>query len=120
MRERECIDSIIKAIVEKAAYSQFLSAFSLLSQKRNELADQLELLLSAVRDLIVIKKSPDATLVYYYDRARAEELSSRIGIQRLFDISDSIFSSLDNLSINANISVLLSTLMSDLKKQITR
>ena len=80
LRQRECIDSIIKAVVEKASYSQFLSAFSLLSQKRNELSDQLELLLSAVRDLIVIKKAPDATLVYYYDRACAEELSSHIGI----------------------------------------
>ncbi len=115
-KQRECVDTIIKAIAEKSSYAYLCDAFSFLSQKRNELTEELELLLCAVRDLILIKKDENATLVYYYDREQAIALSSKIGLHKLFVISDSIFSAIQDLSVNANVGVVLATLMNNQKK----
>lgn len=116
-KERQCVDEIIKSISEKAGYTAFHDAYSLLSQKRSELTQELELLYCAIRDLILIKKDENASLVYYYDKEKAKEISSTVGLQRLFTISDSIFSAIQDLSSNANVGIVTTTLINKQKKQ---
>ena len=87
-----------------------------LSQKRLQLIDELTLLFSAIRDLILKKKSEDVALIYYYDTEEATRISEKIGINRLYEISDSVFKAISNLSQSSNVSLTLNTLLNELKK----
>ena len=116
LKERKCIDKIIKTITEKSSFSDFRDAFAALSTKRTELYDEFETLYSAIRDLILIKKDENATLLYYYDKETAQAISSKIGIQKLFSVSDSIFCAMQDLSVNANVGILISSLINELQK----
>jgi hypothetical protein len=116
IKKREIIDNIIKAIEEKSDFVAFHSAVFALSQKRLQLIDELTLLFSAIRDLILKKKSEDVALIYYYDTEEATRISEKIGINRLYEISDSVFKAISNLSQSSNVSLTLNTLLNELKK----
>ncbi|MBQ1244120.1 MAG: DNA polymerase III subunit [Clostridia bacterium] len=116
IKKREIIDNIIKAIEEKSDFVAFHSAVFALSQKRLQLIDELTLLFSAIRDLILKKKSEDVALIYYYDTEEATRISEKIGINRLYELSDSVFKAISNLSQSSNVSLTLNTLLNELKK----
>ncbi len=116
LKKRDVVDGIIEAIEKKADFVAFHTAFSALSQKRLQLCDELSLLFSALRDLILLKKCDDAPLIYYYDANEAMHISEKIGINRLYEISDSVFKAISNLNQSSNITLTVNTLLNELKK----
>ena len=116
IKKRDIVDKIIRAIEEKSDFVAFHSAISAFSQKRLQLIDELTLLFSAVRDLILLKRSEDVPLIYYYDTDEAIRISEKIGMNRLYEISDSVFKAISNLGQSSNVSLTLNTLLNELKK----
>ncbi len=112
LASRTTVDAVITALGERGS-AELFGAFRLLpNTKREELGDLLALLGDALRDLILVKRAPSAPLLYYADREAALTASERIGIRRLFALSDAISEAREDLGRNANVSVLLSSLLS--------
>lgn len=112
LAERSTVDAVVTALGERGSAALF-SAFRLLpATKREELSDILVLLGDALRDLILLKRDPQAPLLYYADREAALAASEQIGIRRLFTLSDAVAEAREDLGRNANVSVVLSSLLS--------
>lgn len=110
LSERETVDAVVRVLSARGAADLF-SALRQLPQKRDELCEALALLGDALRDLILLKRDPEAPLTYYYDRETATALAESVGIRRLFCLSDAAGEAYDDLLRNANVSVVLSTLL---------
>ncbi len=112
LAERATVDAIVGALGERGS-AELFSAFRLLpTAKREELSGVLVLLGDALRDLILVKRDGEAPLLYYADREAALAASERIGIRRLFSLSDAVGDAREDLGRNANISVILASLLS--------
>ncbi|MBQ2719050.1 MAG: DNA polymerase III subunit delta' [Clostridia bacterium] len=111
LSEREAVDAVIRALGARGSAELFSALRLLPSTKREELTEALALLSDALRDLILLKRDPTAPLVYYYDRETALTLAESVGIQRLFRLSDAVAEAEDDLSRNANVPIVLSTLL---------
>lgn len=81
--------------------------------KRDALAEQIELLRLAIRDLIVSKKSDSVALCFFASRERAAELCDATSIAHLFKISNAVDAATDRISKNANVRLTLVSLLSD-------
>lgn len=115
LKERKIVDGIIGAITEKEDFVKLRDLFVALPSKRNELIDELSLLYTAIRDLILLKKSENIPLIYYYDRESATSLSKKVGINRLYSISDTVFASIESLQMNSNITLTINHLLNQIK-----
>lgn len=88
-----------------------LELFYGFSTKRDALCDELATVSLALRDLIVLKKSDDAPLCFWRDRADASELAWRYTLSGLFALYDKVCAASDALSRNANIRLTLTALL---------
>ncbi len=111
LSERETVDAVVRALSARGSAELFSALRLLPSSKRDELCEALTLLSDALRDLILLKRDPGAPLTYYYDRETATALAESVGIRRLFRLSDAVCEAYDDLLRNANVSVVLSTLL---------
>ena len=75
----------------------------------------MQLLTVAIADLIRLKRDEEVTLLYFPDRESATEIASSIGIGRLLRIYDAVCASMEDLEKNANLTVVLSSLCSEIK-----
>ena len=114
LERRKKIDTLLSA-VKKRRYTDIFDAFSLLSQKRSPLCDELSHFATAIADLIRLKRDENAALTYFIDRDEAGDIASVIGIGRLFRLFDAVNASIEDLDKNANVTVVLSSLMSEIK-----
>ena len=111
MKRREAVDAVIAALAERGTVPLFDAIHALPSGKRDELAQVLSLLSEALRDLILLKRAPKAPLLYYTDREGEIALMERIGIGRLFALSDAAAEAIDDLAKNANVPIVLAALL---------
>ena len=81
------------------------------SSKRDILTEKLNLLALAVRDLILIKKSDNASLEFYCDANEAIELSDRVTLSFIYNFYKNIETAIEETSRNANVGLLLSKMM---------
>ncbi len=114
LKQREVVDRLLGALRCKRPSALYEAFTDLPGEKRNELSELLALLLSAVRDLILLKRSEKVKLSYFYDRALALELADGIGLRRLLSFADTLDATLYDLSRNANTTLLLHTMISAL------
>jgi len=94
-------DFINLAIRSKGA-KEALPLLMRLSGKRDILSDQLAMISEAIRDLILLKKNDDATLLFFSDRDAAIELSDRASLMFLYKLYQAVQCSRDEISRNAN------------------
>ena len=113
--ERADILNIIKSARQKSSYEEIYSSVMQLPQKRNELMTSLELLMSALRDLIVIKHNRTARTVFFTSAEEAEGYSAGMSEKRLLMVYDEVSETHELCSKNANVSNLLTCLASRLK-----
>ena len=111
MRQRELVDAVIVALCERDTVPLYDAIRALPSTKRDELADVLRLLGEALRDLILLKRTAEVHLLYYTDKEAAITLSERIGIRRLLSLSDTADEAVESLMRNANVSIVLATIL---------
>lgn len=113
--ERAEVVELIRALSQKASYANIYSALSRFPTKRAELSLSLERVMSALRDLVVIKYDKSAKTVFFSNAEEAERLCGELSSKRLVALYDSISTSHELLSRNANIPNLISSLCSDLR-----
>ena len=113
--KRQEIISIVTAIGQRASYASLYDAVFSLPQKRGELTLSLERLVTALRDLIVIKFSKNAQLLFFTTEESAKKLCPDISTKRLLEAYDATSYALDLCYKNANIQNLLSDLAAKFK-----
>ena len=113
-KRRESI-AIIEAVTSRAPYTALHEAIGALPTKRNELAESLETLIMALRDLLTAKKSDSFTPVFFGERSEAKEFCANITLPRLIAIYEAVTDAHDQCIKNANVSLLLAKLSADIK-----
>lgn len=108
VREQRALVSkfVTDAITNRGAKTLLPSILNF-SSKRDALSDQLSLLLAAVRDLTVLKKSDSPTLSFYSDRDEAIELCDKTTLTFLFTFQSAIQCAIEENKRNANTKVML-------------
>ena len=117
LQNRELTKKIIEAIAHRTIAKNFAELISLFSQKRDErekIIAQLAQLQNALRDLIVIKKADEPTMIFFTDREYAEELSYCISVQKISEIISLTENARLALLRNANIKLTLTNYLSSL------
>ena len=109
--QRNLVDSFVCAAINRGAKKEILPFVGAFSSKRDVLADQLLLLSSAVRDLILLKKSDEANLSFYCNIDKAIELSDKVSLTFLFNLQASISNAIDENKRNANVKLMLTKML---------
>lgn len=117
---REDIIQIIRALEGRAPYSNIYKAISLLPTKRAEFSAALELLILALRDLIIVKYCKNSKLLFFTSRESAMLYSKELSIKKLLSIYDAVNETNELCAKNANVNNLAATLASKLKNQSNR
>lgn len=112
--ERGEIIRLISAIGKKASYTDIYYALSRFPTKRAELSGSLERLISALRDLIVIKYDSTAKTLFFPSREAATELCGDIYEGRLVSVYDAVSEAHSLLWRNANVSNLMASLCAEI------
>ena len=111
---RETVLEILRALRRGGSYATLYSAMSDLPQKRAELVGALELIITAIRDMILAKHS-EGRLLFFTSREECQSLGEEIGVRRLMDIYDAVAEAHSYCQKNANVSNLISNLTAKIK-----
>ena len=117
MQKRELVGRLIDAIAHGNVARDFGELFSLFPQKREDREKIISIIAeleSALRDLMVVKKSDEPTMTFFTDYKYAEELSYCISVQKIAEIMALTENSRIALLRNANVKLTLTNLLSNL------
>lgn len=117
LAKRECVSSFLRALCGRIEYSRLSRAISdIPSKTRGELAESLEEIIKATRDLIVVKASSGrAKMLFFTSAAEAEALSRQIGTRRLLALEKIMTDAIRLNSMNANIQSILANISAELR-----
>ena len=101
---------IMNALHPGTPYSELYSAISSLPTARVDFIAAVESLISALRDIILVKFAPGVPLLFYSDRADAHKNAESANIKRLLSIYEILESALDDAAKNVSTSVISSNL----------
>ncbi len=110
LKRRKFIYDTIVAIMQKRTARDILPLFLKFSSKRDALTAELSLLSSALRDLIVLKKTDSATLEFFCDLNEAIELSDKRSLSFLYEFYNQVTVALEENKRNANVKLLTTKL----------
>ena len=111
---RATASSFISALLPGSGVLHPLSLLPEFSTKRTTLVNQLGYIKSALRDLILLKKSESVSLCFYTDIDVAIELSDKFSEKRLIAIADRVDTAIDAIQKNANVNLTLVNMLSRL------
>ena len=106
---RKLVSDLVMSFGKRTEFSKLYSALSALPSSRPEFKRALELTLSALRDIYASKSNIDAPLLFFTDRAEAQELTA-INAKRLMRIFEIILGALSDVDKN----VLIPSLVTDI------
>ena len=112
--ERKIVTDILSCVNSRARYANLHEATARLSTKRQELAEELTSLILAIRDLIVVKEDEDAPLCFWGDCDSVAEIAATFSLRCLFTVYDALRDARLQLSQNANVHVVITSLNSAL------
>jgi len=112
---RELVLEIINKLGQNTAFSELYLATRELPTGRVEFKETLEELLSALRDLILIKYDAKAPLIFFTSHTMAKDISAKLNTKRLFSIYDIIKTTLEDNAKNANIGAAIANLAAEIK-----
>lgn len=106
---------ILACCAARTPYSAIYEAVYSLPQKRAELNEALESALSALRDVIVLRRAEDAPMTFFPSAEEAGRAAEGISLKRALTAYEVILSACEENRKNANISSLLAVLAARLK-----
>ena len=109
------IMAIVKALGKKTPYTELYAAINSLPQKRVEFSESLEILISALGDLIAAKKSERFSTVFFTEVGSAREMARDIPLQRLIKIYDIVMHTCRECEKNANVTLAAANMASSIK-----
>ncbi len=107
IEQRLFAKKFINIATSRCGAEEMLPVLSEFSSKRDILNDQLSLILSAVRDLIVTKRCDCPPLCFYCNTDEAIEICDRASMSFLFTLQQVITTAIDECKRNANVRLLL-------------
>ena len=113
--DRKITLDVINALKRGSPYSELYTAMSALPQKRAELSEALDLISSAIADLVKCKLSKDCEPTFFTSAQQARTLCDAIGLKKLTSVYDAIREAMEDNSKNANIAALISCLGAKIK-----
>ncbi len=113
----EIAEKIVRLIIKNNSAEARTSLLSELSQKREAAISELLTAQTAMRDLILLKKSENAPLCFWSDREDALELVYSVPINRLLSLFSKLDEAIEALHRKANVKLTLTLL---LQKDINR
>ena len=114
IKQRETAEQFINLALAKNTLP-LVELITSLPQKQDELLPILTYAETALRDLILLKKSEDAVLCFYSDREQATEKSYSTSISSILALYDKIESTKQTLTRNANIKLTLTALLANIQ-----
>lgn len=115
LARRKAIDGILSCLTSTPSFSSLTEAFAALPTARPELMGDLTLLLDALRDLALMKRTNTPPLCYYTDLEEAAATAKRIPLARLVKATDAVSQTVLALERNGNIALLCTNLKDQLK-----
>ena len=106
LSERAIAKSFIELSLNRSK-AKIFDMISSLGTKRPDISARLTLIQYAIRDLILLKKSDSAALVFYSNRDEASEISAKLTLKRLIDMYSAIGEAIDDLKGSANVRLTL-------------
>ena len=110
---RALVKDFISLATSKSNRESALALIPRFSQKREPLANELTLIYTALRDLIVTKKSDNAPLCFYESKDMALDICDAVSIGRLIKLTEAVTQASDRISRNANVRLTLVSLLSE-------
>ena len=115
LSSRKLAKDFVYAAIARESHERALSLINRFSTKRDALANELLLVQTALRDVIVTKKSECAPLCFYESRDQALDLCEMISMTELARLSQAVSTASDQISRNANVRLTLISLLSESK-----
>ena len=112
--KRTLATSFIEALSIGGKSVHALTLLPKFSQKRDELSLQLDYISSALRDLILLKKSENAPLCFFFDREKALDLSGSFYERKLISVFDRINEAKDAMARSANVRLTMIDLLANI------
>jgi DNA polymerase-3 subunit delta' len=110
IKRREAAQKFISACASGKG-DEAVSAATSLGGKRDELLLCIEQVLLAIRDLMLVKKSENAPLLFYTDRETALSCADEFNLSRLMEISEGVQKISEMITRNANARLVAMKLM---------
>ncbi len=112
---REFVMGIIAALRQNAPFKELYTAVSAIPKSRAEFREAVEDVLSAVRDLLLLKHDKNVPLLFFTSRDEALGAGEKINIKRLLSVYDIFERALEDNSKNANIGAQTANLAAQIK-----
>ena len=109
---RQLAKDFVDAAINRVSHEKALALISRFSQKRDAISSELSQIQTALRDIIVTKKSETAPLCFYEARDVVLELSDTASISELMKLSKAVSNASEQISRNANVRLTLISLLS--------
>ena len=113
-KRREII-AIISAMSDRTRYTELYEAVTSLPTKRTEFKDALELLISALGDLIASKKTHSFMPVFFTDAKEAAGYASELALSKLVRIYDAVAHIHGECLKNANVTLSAANLAAEIR-----
>lgn len=107
LENRAAVTEICHLLAARTRADAQLCALLALGTKREEVTAKLQLLNTALRDLVFLSCSESAPLLFFTEERAAVELAARFTTRRLFAYIEQIDSTLAALAANGNVRLLL-------------
>ena len=111
MERRQITCAYLDAVLERKDAAALLGLMSRFELKRDVLIVQLEDIETALRDLVLLKRSDHAPLRFYTDREQVLALSEQISLSSLLALYDRVEQTRAAVQRNANIRLALTDLL---------
>ena len=112
---RELTYEFLDTIADGAKAGAVVPLLSRFSAKRDELQFQLEMILEATVELMILKRSEARALTFFESEQKALELCDRIPLSRLFSSCEAVNEAINENKMNANVKLLLIKMATNMK-----
>jgi hypothetical protein len=111
MQRRAVAASFVSAMLERRDAEKMTELMAGFGKSREDIMALLVDIETALRDLILLKRSDEVVLRFYTDPANATELGERVPMQTLLSLLDRAESTRRQLRRNANVRLALTALL---------
>lgn len=107
--------AIVRALGKKSPYTELYAAINALPQKRTEFSRALEILISALSDLISSKKADVFSPSFFTNVQAAKEAAKDLSVLRLMKIYDIVVHTYRECEKNANVALAVANMTAGIK-----
>lgn len=108
--DRRVLTDILSCINSRTSFTKLHEATAQFSTKRQDLTEELSALSLAIRDMILIKRDEGASLCFFGNRENAETTAATFSLRCLFTVYDALQVAIVQLTQNANVHIVITSL----------